>query len=493
MNIISLNPAARAPCARKPRILVAGEFSAGKTRLINGLLGRNVLPSNVVSTSLPPVWLIGEGDAAFRVALDGTRHDLASMDDARLDGTHYLVLSLDAPFLAKFDIIDTPGNSDPNIPSEYWERMIDHADAVIWCTNATQAWRQSEKSAWREMPERLRDNAVLLVTHSDRMPDEDAAAKVMRRVRRDVKEDFASIMMASLIDPDHIAAIGEQLEALLAGIVPASADHPAMTEILREIRATSVGRIAPRRIRNPLLPPEPEAASADVLLLDQPLPAGACLAADPEPDAPVADAPDVALETADETDEAAAAEAEGRNAPDEVEPAAEAPEDAAPAEVAADTRAAEDLEDAAPEDEAPDAAAVPVLEDEDATVEDETAVAPEAEPEARDAATDTEPAPEDRQPEHRRKDDAFGLAGPHPVRSPYPGFARDTWNLICYGHDLSDTDTLFACIEATLSEIDRSLAAHAPAEPELRVQDGEATDSILRNVASAITASRGEA
>ena len=40
--------------ARKPRILVAGEFSAGKSTIINRLLGFELLPENVTSTSLPP-------------------------------------------------------------------------------------------------------------------------------------------------------------------------------------------------------------------------------------------------------------------------------------------------------------------------------------------------------------------------------------------------------------------------------------------------------
>ncbi len=557
MNIISLNQAtARTARARKPRIMVAGEFSAGKTQLINGLLGQEVLPSNVVSTSLPPVWLIGEGNAACRIALDGARHDLASIDDARLDGTHYLALSLDAPFLASFDIIDTPGNSDPNIPAEYWERMLDHADAVIWCTNATQAWRQSEKSAWKEMPERLRDNAVLLITHSDRMPDENAAAKVMRRVRRDVKEDFAAIMMASLIDPDHIAAIAQQLDVLFAGIEPAASDHPAMTDILREIRASASDRIAPRRIRNPFLPPDPEAA--DVLVLERPLPAeevepdtAALPAMDVDLPDPVAEAteaaldPEVAAETAPDGDaDEAFAEAEDFAAPEDVDETAEMdadetiaeiaeePEDEAAAEMAEDLFDAEteieplemeagaavidaDLPEsetaAAPEDAAPEEAVAEELETgddaaeamaEDDAAEAETAEAIEEAPEAQGATTaeaDADPvaeaAPEDTAPEQAPEHDvfAFSLAGPHPVRSPYPGLARDTWNLICYGHDLSDTDTVFACLEATLREIDRSLAVHAPSEPEIEEQDGEAADNILRNVASAITASHGQA
>ena len=56
-NRAARRPAAPRP-ARLPRILVAGEFSSGKTQLISGLLGEAVLPSNVISTALPPIWLV---------------------------------------------------------------------------------------------------------------------------------------------------------------------------------------------------------------------------------------------------------------------------------------------------------------------------------------------------------------------------------------------------------------------------------------------------
>jgi len=53
---------------RKPRLLIAGEFSSGKTQLITGLLQEEILPSNVTSTSLPPMWI--KNDAAESSMVD---------------------------------------------------------------------------------------------------------------------------------------------------------------------------------------------------------------------------------------------------------------------------------------------------------------------------------------------------------------------------------------------------------------------------------------
>jgi hypothetical protein len=199
---------------RKPRILIAGEFSAGKTQLISGLLGQKVLPSNVTSTSLPPVWLISGHQALLNVNLEGTGRRLDTLDGVDVATTHFCILSHPAPFLKNFEIIDTPGNSDPNIPPESWERMLPFADAVIWCTNATQAWRQSEKSVWKEMPARLRTHATLLITHADRMTDDHQAGRVMRRVQREAGEFFSNFLMASLLNPSDLDRIAAHIAAL---------------------------------------------------------------------------------------------------------------------------------------------------------------------------------------------------------------------------------------------------------------------------------------
>ena len=203
---------------RRPRLMIAGEFSAGKTRLINGLLGNAVLPSNVTSTSLPPIWLTAGDGPLQRVDIQGEVHDLGGLDEVDVADTAYCVMPHDAPFLDAFDIIDTPGNSDPNIPAESWERMLGFTDAVIWCSNATQAWRQSEKAVWTAMPGHLTDTALMVVTHSDRMPDERSADRVFRRVRREAKDFFSSFLMSSLINDDHVAEVRKHIETVYGAL-----------------------------------------------------------------------------------------------------------------------------------------------------------------------------------------------------------------------------------------------------------------------------------
>ena len=147
-------PRAGAPAAaegdRKPRIAIMGEFSAGKSTLSNLLIGAPSLPVKVTATQLPPVWIAYGDEAPYRVDLDGneTPFDFADLSSLSVEDTMCIRVFHKSDALELCDLIDMPGISDPNMPSEVWERVLHFADGVIWCTHATQAWRQSEAAVW---------------------------------------------------------------------------------------------------------------------------------------------------------------------------------------------------------------------------------------------------------------------------------------------------------------------------------------------------------
>ncbi len=219
MNVTLSTPAAGdlVGLGRKPRIMIAGEFSSGKSRLINALIGQSILPSNVTSTALPPVWLTGPGGEPCIVGLDGSVSTLDVDEmDFDLETTAFCVLSVDAPILEHVDLIDTPGNSDPNMPPEYWERMLPYADGLVWCSSAMQAWKQSEKANCALMPPDLLEHSLLVVTQADRMPDARSAEKVLRRVQRESKSILNDVVMGSALVPEDIAEIGRRILVMAA-------------------------------------------------------------------------------------------------------------------------------------------------------------------------------------------------------------------------------------------------------------------------------------
>lgn len=186
--------------SRKPRIGIMGEFSAGKSTLSNLLLGQRALPEKVTATRLPPVWIAWGDEPAHRVDVNGNTHPVSfeDLDDIPLDETLYVRLFLTAEILEDCDLIDFPGISDPNMDSEVWERVLGEVDGILWCTHATQAWRQSEAAVWEMVPAEVRTNSLLLVTRFDKLVSETDRARVLRRVERETSGLFERVCPISL-------------------------------------------------------------------------------------------------------------------------------------------------------------------------------------------------------------------------------------------------------------------------------------------------------
>ena len=186
---------------RKPAIALMGEFSAGKSTLLNFLLRHEFLPTQVTATQLPPVWLSYGTATPYVMYEDGRRQtvDLERIHEIPVAGTRFLRVYMEADILEAVDLIDTPGISDPKIPADVWRRAVGYVNGVIWCTHATQAWRESERAAWVSLPERLRHNSLLLVTRADKLEEKDRQ-KVLRRVNREAGSLFAKSILFSALD-----------------------------------------------------------------------------------------------------------------------------------------------------------------------------------------------------------------------------------------------------------------------------------------------------
>jgi hypothetical protein len=73
------------------------------------------------------------------------------------------------------------------------------ADAVLWCTHATQAWRQSESGVWSTFPKEMQHNSLLLITRFDKLVNESDRAKVLKRVKQETEGLFSEVYPVSLL------------------------------------------------------------------------------------------------------------------------------------------------------------------------------------------------------------------------------------------------------------------------------------------------------
>lgn len=261
-----------APAPRKPRIALMGEFSAGKSTLSNLLIGSSPLPTKVTATQLPPVWLTYGEPGAEREDFEGQVHpvDLNHLEQVVATETRMIRITQQSEFLKRCDLIDMPGISDPNMSAELWQSVVEEADAVLWCTHATQAWRQSEAATWDDMPEKFFDHSMLLVTRFDKLLTDKDRTRVMRRVEHETGGMFSGVYPISLLEAlearsdsakwrdsgakvvvDRLKRLIETLSAQL-GFVPEDNDTPAFAVVSDDVAAVDAAPrspVMPRRVR----------------------------------------------------------------------------------------------------------------------------------------------------------------------------------------------------------------------------------------------------
>lgn len=230
----------------KPCIALMGEFSAGKSTLANLLIGSDPLPVQVVATQLPPVWITSGTDDPFREDLDGNHLavDIHNLADVPLTETAYIKIFCDEDILHHCDLLDMPGISDPNMASEVWERMILKANGVLWCSHATQAWRQSEAAVWASLPVHLYANSLLLLTRMDKITTAADRDKVVRRVKGETRGLFKDCLPISLLQAT--TAKDDYDLWLQSGAGEFAEQFAALVGALRDKLASDISKEGPR-------------------------------------------------------------------------------------------------------------------------------------------------------------------------------------------------------------------------------------------------------
>lgn len=206
--------------SRRPTLAMMGEFSSGKSALLNCLLDRALLPTRATATDMPAIWIShGATEKVSALSFDGHLVDLSMADLTEGRAMKYLCIriEIDAKILERVDIIDTPGISDPRLTTEIVEEVARNVDFVVWCSPMTQAWRQTERAFWTALPDQIKPASILALTRADLIASTRDIDKVVRRCVTESGGSFAAVVpvAAPLASQAKAAATAEERARLL--------------------------------------------------------------------------------------------------------------------------------------------------------------------------------------------------------------------------------------------------------------------------------------
>lgn len=246
----------------------AGEFGAGKSSLANMLAGADILPTGPQHLKLPLVIVTYADTPETTVgwwAKEPKTYSGIALEKAAADNPDFISVGLNTPALREISLFDLPGSGALDDSYKQTLDLLKYVDCAIWCTNGTNAWRETERHLWAQVPETLRDNSLLAVTHTDLPPVRDALDRVLARLEKQRPGMFNAIVPIGT--PVAVRAMAQEPEP----------DFALWESCGGQVLAEKVLEIAARRRRSDL-----EAARKD--LTEEFLPLLATLTPD-QPDA----------------------------------------------------------------------------------------------------------------------------------------------------------------------------------------------------------------
>lgn len=196
---------------RPLRLAITGEFNSGKSSLANLLARIESLPTAVISNTRIPTLLYHAREAEIWAVDEKGKREWLRADRATLPRSIFrLEVGLPSQRLRAMQILDLPGLADPRFNAPVVDIAFHGVDAVVWCTMSTQAWKESERIAWDQLPARLSSRGLLVSTHGDLLHDDRDMRKLLERLHSEAGSQFRSIMPISTVYALALMREGQQ-------------------------------------------------------------------------------------------------------------------------------------------------------------------------------------------------------------------------------------------------------------------------------------------
>lgn len=205
------------------RVAIAGEFSTGKSTLINALLGKALLPTaleacTAVVTRIrraeadeePGVLVTFSRSGTRRVAEEALRSSLTFQGQAGDDFPVEAEVLLPAgTFLDHgIEIVDTPGVNDPEARGEQVTLgFLPKADAIIFVTHAARAFKESEIDFLRDrVGDQDRGRVLFVVNACDLIEEDEDREDLRERAHQLLHEKYGRFQTHLISARDGLAA-----------------------------------------------------------------------------------------------------------------------------------------------------------------------------------------------------------------------------------------------------------------------------------------------
>ncbi len=268
--------------SRPIRVAIVGEPGSGKTSVLNGILGGRLPPKHLGSSLLPTLVRHSTDVVAFAVSESGARSRLTSKavtktysvrdtapmpsrvvyqasskgqdrTDRPQDGsegarTSHIELGLPDPLLTTVEFLEVPSLADHRPVSAKASALLRSASVALWCTVASQAWKESERRSWTRRYGHF-DHAMLIVTFRDALAGAPEEAKLNARLDRETHGLFNARCLVSLCQlKDHE---GEEVQGLrrTLGQLVARATERRLEHVRRIVERLSTRTRADKRAR----------------------------------------------------------------------------------------------------------------------------------------------------------------------------------------------------------------------------------------------------
>ncbi|MFQ6342397.1 dynamin family protein [Campylobacter sp. VTCC 70190] len=158
-------------------IAIIGQFSSGKSSLLNLILERDCLPTGVVPVTFKPTFLRYAKEYFLRVEFeDGSDiitniEELALYTDQRKSLKEAKSLHIFAPIalLEKITLVDTPGLNANDKDTLTTLSELENVHAAIWLSLIDNAGKKSEEDAIKANLELLGENSICVLNQKDKL------------------------------------------------------------------------------------------------------------------------------------------------------------------------------------------------------------------------------------------------------------------------------------------------------------------------------------